>query len=158
MNETIPRSGQWPVDPQEGLAVDQKRIWIDGCFDFTHHGTLDEPVVINIPDLLTSEIKGHAGAMLQARKLGSELIVGIHSDEAILLNKGPTVMTLRERFVASSEYFLNSRTEHHFKNRGCGRVPVVFKIDSSCSLCNLAPVDYPLWMSFCSPWRRYHVR
>jgi hypothetical protein len=40
---------------------------------------------------------GHAGAMLQARQLGTELVVGIHSDEAILENKGPTVMTLDER-------------------------------------------------------------
>lgn len=40
---------------------------------------------------------GHAGAMLQARQLGTELFVGIHSDEAILENKGPTVMTLEER-------------------------------------------------------------
>ncbi len=42
---------------------------------------------------------GHAGAMLQARRLGTELLVGIHSDEAILENKGPTVMTLQERCV-----------------------------------------------------------
>jgi cytidyltransferase-like protein len=41
---------------------------------------------------------GHAGAMLQARQLGNELVVGIHSDEAILENKGPTVMTLEERY------------------------------------------------------------
>jgi hypothetical protein len=38
--------------------------------------------------------------MLQARKLGKELFVGIHSDEAILENKGPTVMTLDERLVS----------------------------------------------------------
>lgn len=37
--------------------------------------------------------------MLQARRLGKELVVGIHSDEAILENKGPTVMTLKERSV-----------------------------------------------------------
>lgn len=37
--------------------------------------------------------------MLQARRLGNELLVGVHSDEAILENKGPTVMTLNERFV-----------------------------------------------------------
>ena len=37
--------------------------------------------------------------MLQARRLGKELIVGIHSDEAILANKGPTVMALKERCV-----------------------------------------------------------
>ncbi len=42
---------------------------------------------------------GHAGAMLQARRLGKELLVGIHSDEEIMDNKGPTVMTLKERSV-----------------------------------------------------------
>ncbi|KAK0106983.1 hypothetical protein ONS95_003698 [Cadophora gregata] len=56
------------------------RIWVDGCWDFFHHG--------------------HAGAMLQARQLGTELYVGIHSDESILENKGPTVMTLEERVSA----------------------------------------------------------
>jgi ethanolamine-phosphate cytidylyltransferase len=40
---------------------------------------------------------GHAGAMVQARQLGDELYVGVHSDEEILANKGPTVMTLEER-------------------------------------------------------------
>jgi ethanolamine-phosphate cytidylyltransferase len=38
--------------------------------------------------------------MLQARRLGNELFVGIHSDEEILEHKGPTVMTLQERSVA----------------------------------------------------------
>ncbi|KAH8671254.1 cytidylyltransferase [Xylariales sp. PMI_506] len=56
------------------------RIWVDGCWDFFHHG--------------------HAGAMLQARQLGTELYVGVHSDEAILENKGPTVMNLQERLAA----------------------------------------------------------
>lgn len=56
------------------------RIWIDGCFDFAHHG--------------------HAGAMLQARQQGDELYVGVHSDEEILVNKGPCVMTLEERVAA----------------------------------------------------------
>lgn len=37
--------------------------------------------------------------MLQARRLGNELFVGVHSDEAILENKGPAVMTLQERLV-----------------------------------------------------------
>ena len=37
--------------------------------------------------------------MLQARQRGTELYVGIHSDEDILDNKGPTVMTLDERYV-----------------------------------------------------------
>ncbi|KAF2202465.1 ethanolamine-phosphate cytidylyltransferase [Delitschia confertaspora ATCC 74209] len=78
--EWIPSAGQWPVDPQEDVKVSKERIWIDGCFDFSHHG--------------------HAGAMLQARQLGTELLVGVHSDEAILENKGPTVMRLDERVMA----------------------------------------------------------
>lgn len=40
--------------------------------------------------------------MLQARQLGSELYVGVHSDEAILENKGPTVMTMQERYISAS--------------------------------------------------------
>jgi hypothetical protein len=43
--------------------------------------------------------------MLQARQLGTELLVGIHSDEAILDNKGPTVMTLKERLA----YYISAR-------------------------------------------------
>ena len=45
---------------------------------------------------------GHAGAMLQARRLGKHLLVGIHSDADILENKGPTVMTLEERLVPAA--------------------------------------------------------
>jgi len=37
--------------------------------------------------------------MLQARQLGNELLVGVHSDESIMENKGPTVMRLDERCV-----------------------------------------------------------
>ncbi|KAF4553317.1 Cytidylyltransferase-like protein 3 [Elsinoe fawcettii] len=79
-DDSVPAPGQWPVDPQEDLPIEDNRIWIDGCFDFSHHG--------------------HAGAMLQARRLGTELLVGIHSDEAIMENKGPTVMNLDERVAA----------------------------------------------------------
>ncbi|KAL8737381.1 MAG: hypothetical protein Q9181_001718, partial [Wetmoreana brouardii] len=79
-NQDVPKPGEWPVDPQEDVPVSKDRIWIDGCFDFSHHG--------------------HAGAMLQARRLGKELLVGIHSDQEILENKGPTVMTLEERVSA----------------------------------------------------------
>ncbi|KAI0402534.1 phosphoethanolamine cytidylyltransferase-like protein [Xylaria palmicola] len=64
---------------EEPVLYDE-RIWLDGCWDFFHHG--------------------HAGAMLQARQLGSELFVGVHSDEDILKNKGPTVMDLSERLAA----------------------------------------------------------
>ncbi|KAJ5570379.1 uncharacterized protein N7459_009809 [Penicillium hispanicum] len=79
-DEQIPLPGQWPVDPQEDVPISEDRVWVDGCFDFSHHG--------------------HAGAMLQARRLGKALYVGIHSDQAILENKGPTVMSLDERVAA----------------------------------------------------------
>jgi ethanolamine-phosphate cytidylyltransferase len=75
-----PTPEHWPVDPQQDQPIQEERIWIDGCFDQCHHG--------------------HAGASLQARRLGNELWVGIHSDEDILDNKGPTVMTLAERTAA----------------------------------------------------------
>ncbi|GAB1315107.1 choline phosphate cytidylyltransferase [Madurella fahalii] len=73
-DETLP-----PGDPAPELL--EGRLWVDGCFDFFHHG--------------------HAGAVVQARQLGDELYVGVHSDEAILENKGPTVMNLRERLLAT---------------------------------------------------------
>lgn len=38
--------------------------------------------------------------MMQARLLGKELYVGVHSDEEILKNKGPVVMRLDERIKA----------------------------------------------------------
>lgn len=38
--------------------------------------------------------------MLQARQLGKELYVGVHTDEDILHNKGPVVMRLDERMSA----------------------------------------------------------
>ena len=37
--------------------------------------------------------------MLQAKQLGKFLAVGVHSDEEILENKGPTVMNLKERYL-----------------------------------------------------------
>ncbi|KAL8305154.1 hypothetical protein RB600_008164 [Gaeumannomyces tritici] len=73
ISESLP-----PGDPAPELL--ETRIWIDGCFDFFHHG--------------------HAGAIVQARLLGDELYIGVHSDEAILDNKGPTVMTMEERLAA----------------------------------------------------------
>jgi ethanolamine-phosphate cytidylyltransferase len=104
VNEEIPLAGQWPVDPQEPTPISKDRIWVDGCFDFSHHGKHSmnypgyKPILYSIACILIFVI-GHAGAMLQARRLGKELFVGVHSDEEILENKGPTVMTLTERFV-----------------------------------------------------------
>ncbi|CCD27453.1 ethanolamine-phosphate cytidylyltransferase NDAI_0K02620 [Naumovozyma dairenensis CBS 421] len=66
---------------------DANRLWIDGCFDFVHHG--------------------HACAMLQARQTGlrahkdeSRLFVGVHNDTDINYNKGaPPVMNGPERYA-----------------------------------------------------------
>jgi ethanolamine-phosphate cytidylyltransferase len=43
------------------------RVWVDGCFDMVHFG--------------------HANALRQAKKLGTKLIVGVHSDEEIAKHK-----------------------------------------------------------------------
>ncbi|SCU87521.1 LAFA_0E07228g1_1 [Lachancea sp. 'fantastica'] len=73
------------------------RLWIDGCFDFTHHG--------------------HAGAILQARSLipassdSSVLLCGVHNDADITYNKGgKPVMTQLERYA------------HTRSNRWCSEV------------------------------------
>lgn len=92
----VPAPGQWPADPQDDVPISKDRIWIDGCFDFSHHGI--DTLTFNMVYRVNLHHPGHAGAMLQARRLGKELIVGIHSDQEILDNKGPTVMTLKERF------------------------------------------------------------
>ncbi|RMZ80387.1 hypothetical protein DV738_g2816, partial [Chaetothyriales sp. CBS 135597] len=80
-DDSVPEPGHWPVPPQHDVTISESRLWVDGCFDFAHHG--------------------HAGALLQARQLGTELWVGLHTDESILENKGPTVMTLDERVAAT---------------------------------------------------------
>lgn len=36
--EGAPKPGHWPVPPQEDQPISKDRIWIDGCFDFSHHG------------------------------------------------------------------------------------------------------------------------
>eukprot|EP01018_Ginkgo_biloba_P004675 Gb_05944 [translate_table: standard] len=58
------------------------RVYMDGCFDMMHYG--------------------HCNALRQARALGDELVVGVVSDEEIIANKGPPVMSLEERIVMVS--------------------------------------------------------
>ncbi|SCU87287.1 LAMI_0D05468g1_1 [Lachancea mirantina] len=78
------------------MDLNPNRLWVDGCFDFTHHG--------------------HSGAILQARRLiprdqTGELICGVHNDKDILINKGGMpVMNERERYA------------HTRSNRWCTRV------------------------------------
>lgn len=58
------------------------RVYMDGCFDLMHYG--------------------HANALRQAKALGDELIVGLVSDEEILANKGPPVLSMDERLALVS--------------------------------------------------------
>ncbi|KAG9449310.1 hypothetical protein H6P81_009275 [Aristolochia fimbriata] len=53
------------------------RVYMDGCFDLMHYG--------------------HANALRQAKALGDELVVGVVSDEEIVKNKGPPVLSMEER-------------------------------------------------------------
>jgi ethanolamine-phosphate cytidylyltransferase len=55
------------------------RVYIDGCFDIMH--------------------SGHYNAIRQAKMLGDVLVVGVHSDEEIIRNKGPPVMNNDERLA-----------------------------------------------------------
>ena len=54
-----------------------KRLYVDGCFDLMH--------------------SGHFNAIRQAKALCETLVVGVISDEAIVENKGPFIMDLKER-------------------------------------------------------------
>lgn len=42
-DEKVPVEGEWPVDPQQDVPIDKGRIWVDGCFDFSHHGKRSDP-------------------------------------------------------------------------------------------------------------------
>ncbi|EDO17331.1 hypothetical protein Kpol_1062p40 [Vanderwaltozyma polyspora DSM 70294] len=80
------------------IALDDNKVWIDGCFDFTHHG--------------------HCGAILQARQTirneknsNGKLYCGVHNDEEIEYNKdAKPVMNSLERY------------EHTRSNRWCDEV------------------------------------
>lgn len=49
-NIKVPQPGHWPVEPQEDVPIGDKRIWIDGCFDFSHHGEKSHPA-LNVHEL-----------------------------------------------------------------------------------------------------------
>ncbi|EEC66861.1 hypothetical protein OsI_33354 [Oryza sativa Indica Group] len=55
---------------------------MDGCFDLMHYG--------------------HANALRQAKLLGDQLVVGVVSDEEIVANKGPPVLSMEERLTLVS--------------------------------------------------------
>eukprot|EP00262_Sarcandra_glabra_P008025 TRINITY_DN21197_c0_g1_i2.p1 TRINITY_DN21197_c0_g1~~TRINITY_DN21197_c0_g1_i2.p1 ORF type:complete len:428 (+),score=86.41 TRINITY_DN21197_c0_g1_i2:159-1442(+) len=100
------------------------RVYMDGCFDLMHYG--------------------HANALRQAKALGDELVVGVVSDEEIIANKGPPVLSMEERVVlvrglkwvdevitnapyAINEKFMNSLFNEH-------RIDYIIHGDDPCLL------------------------
>ncbi|MFS7963726.1 putative ethanolamine-phosphate cytidylyltransferase [Helianthus anomalus] len=78
----------WPEYSPLNIVGKQKkkrlvRVYMDGCFDMMHYG--------------------HCNALRQARALGDQLIVGVVSDEEIIVNKGPPGTPLNERLAVRSE-------------------------------------------------------
>ena len=71
----------WPYIGQVPKKRERKRpvrVYMDGCFDLMHYG--------------------HANALRQAKLLGDQLVVGVVSDEEIVANKGPPVLSMEERY------------------------------------------------------------
>ncbi|KAJ4763429.1 hypothetical protein LUZ62_073804 [Rhynchospora pubera] len=73
----------WPhlglLYKNKGKKRSPVRVYMDGCFDLMHYG--------------------HANALRQAKSLGDELVVGVVSDEQIVANKGPPVLSMEERLI-----------------------------------------------------------
>ncbi|CAL4997484.1 unnamed protein product [Urochloa decumbens] len=75
----------WPYLGQVPKKRERKRpvrVYMDGCFDLMHYG--------------------HANALRQAKMLGDQLVVGVVSDEEIVANKGPPVLSMEERLTLVS--------------------------------------------------------
>ncbi|XP_057980492.1 ethanolamine-phosphate cytidylyltransferase-like isoform X2 [Malania oleifera] len=75
----------WPdlgIFQKKKCVKKRVRVYMDGCFDLMHYG--------------------HANALRQAKALGDELVVGVVSDEEIIANKGPPVLSMEERLVLVS--------------------------------------------------------
>ncbi|KAI4380243.1 hypothetical protein MLD38_006458 [Melastoma candidum] len=70
------------IFPKRRHARRRVRVYMDGCFDLMHYG--------------------HANALRQAKALGDELVVGVVSNEEIVANKGPPVLSMEERMALVS--------------------------------------------------------
>ena len=78
--------------------VKGKRVWCDGCYDMVHYG--------------------HANQLRQAKQLGEQLVVGVHTDEEIATHKGPPVFNEEERYKMVS-YKETVLVVSHDSTRGC---------------------------------------
>merc|ERR1712062_865163 len=69
---------QIDTSSDEEVSIKEDRIWVDGCYDMVHYG--------------------HANSLRQAKAMGDYLIVGVHTDAEIAMNKGPPVFNQEERY------------------------------------------------------------
>jgi hypothetical protein len=74
------------------------RVWVDGCFDMMHFGHANAMRQVRGAGLARVAVADR-GCGVQAKAMGDVLVVGVHSDEQIALNKGPTVMNNQERYM-----------------------------------------------------------
>lgn len=75
----LPRPSNLGIFHKKKTGKRRVRVYMDGCFDLMHYG--------------------HANALRQAKALGDELVVGLVSDEEIVANKGPPVLSMEERYT-----------------------------------------------------------
>ena len=82
----VPSNCSWLADlpiAQYQAPAGPLRVFVDGCFDVTHSGVA--PLQRHKLRLSTA---GHYNMLRQAKAKGDWLVVGVHSDEEILRNKG----------------------------------------------------------------------
>lgn len=70
---------------------------------------------------------GHAGVMVQARQLGSELYVGVHSNEEITKHKGDPVMNMKERYYQSAHSGYTSQADVVLQSRSSRSLSLGYK-------------------------------
>lgn len=92
--------------------------------------------------------------MLQARRLGRELVVGVHSDQDIMDNKGPPVMTLKERWVDPN--FAIAGIADWKQDISRGGLPVVYQLRPLCPVRHCTSLDNALRLLLRSSWRRHY--
>ena len=140
------------------LAIGQWTLSRTCRFVMTGSGSMDVLTLATMvglygcPARASDSSAGHAGAMLQARQNGRQLVVGVHSDEEICEHKGPTVMNLAERSV-DLQVLLSRKLMISSQHCSCRGMPVVYACRPRCAICHLSPLDIPLWLPVCGTWR-----
>lgn len=68
--EVVPSAGEWPVDPQEDVPISEHRLWVDGCFDFSHHGEQLPFANALFPKLIWTEVFRPRGSYAPSSQIG----------------------------------------------------------------------------------------